>query len=154
MDQSRETFEYSYRLYYGGKMIVTNSITPSENQMKMLMDFPDDKPIRMVNLLKFKTIAQYEDQRKSDLTGEEAYAIYSSEVIEHLAKVGGKITFSGKVKGLLLGKVEQLWDAVAIAEYPSKTAMIAMFTSQDYLLSHLHRTAGLEGQLNIITQDE
>ena len=135
-------------------MIVTNSITPSEKQMKMFMDFPDDKPIRMVNLLKFKTIAQYEDHRECDLTGEEAYAIYSSEVLEHLAKVGGKVIFSGKVRGLLLGEVEELWDAVAIAEYPNRTAMITMFTNQDYLQSHLHRTAGLEGQLNIITQDE
>lgn len=135
-------------------MIVTNSITPSEKQMKMFMDFPDDKPIRMVNLLKFKTLAQYEDHRECDLTGEEAYAIYSSEVLEHLAKVGGKVIFSGKVRGLLLGEVEELWDAVAIAEYPNRTAMITMFTNQDYLQSHLHRTAGLEGQLNIITQDE
>lgn len=135
-------------------MIVTNSITPSEKQMKMFMDFPDDKPIRMVNLLKFKTLAQYEDHRECDLTGEEAYAIYSLEVLEHLAKVGGKVIFSGKVRGLLLGEVEELWDAVAIAEYPSRTAMITMFTNQDYLQSHLHRTAGLEGQLNIITQDE
>ena len=135
-------------------MIVTNSITPSEEQMKMFMDFPDDKPIRMVNLLKFKTIAQYEDHRECDLTGEEAYAIYSSEVLEHLAKVGGKVIFSGKVRGLLLGEVEELWDAVAIAEYPNRTAMITMFTNQDYLQSHPHRTAGLEGQLNIITQDE
>ena len=135
-------------------MIVTNSITPSEKQMKMFMDFPDDKPIRMVNLLKFKTIAQYEDHRECDLTGEEAYAIYSLEVLEHLAKVGGKVIFSGKVRGLLLGEVEELWDAVAIAEYPNRTAMITMFTNQDYLQSHLHRTAGLEGQLNIITQDE
>ena len=135
-------------------MIVTNSITPSEEQMKMFMDFPDDKPIRMVNLLKFKTLAQYEDHRECDLTGEEAYAIYSLEVLEHLAKVGGKVIFSGKVRGLLLGEVEELWDAVAIAEYPNRTAMITMFTNQDYLQSHLHRTAGLEGQLNIITQDE
>lgn len=135
-------------------MIVTNSITPSEKQMKMFMDFPDDKPIRMVNLLKFKTLAQYEDHRECDLTGEEAYAIYSLEVLEHLAKVGGKVIFSGKVRGLLLGEVEELWDAVAIAEYPNRTAMITMFTNEDYLQSHLHRTAGLEGQLNIITQDE
>ncbi len=135
-------------------MIVTNSITPSEKQMKMFMDFPDDKPIRMVNLLKFKTLAQYEDHRECDLTGEEAYAIYSLEVLEHLAKVGGKVIFSGKVRGLLLGEVEELWDAVAIAEYPNRTAMITMFTNQDYLQSHLDRTAGLEGQLNIITQDE
>ena len=85
-------------------MIVTNSITPSEKQMKMFMDFPDDKPIRMVNLLKFKTIAQYEDQRECDLTGEEAYAIYSSEVLEHLAKVGGKLFSLVKLEGFCLAR--------------------------------------------------
>ena len=78
----------------------------------------------------------------------------SEEVINHLAKVGGKIIFWGKVKGLLLGEVEELWDQVAIAQYPNKTAMITMFTNEDYLVSEQHRSAGLEGQLNIITQDE
>jgi len=127
-------------------MIVLNSLRPTTEQMTMFLEFPDDKPIKMVNLLK--------DQRKTDLTGEEAYAIYSNEVINHLAKVGGKIIFSGKVKGLLLGEVKDLWDLVAIAQYPNKTAMIAMFTNEDYLVSEKHRSAGLEGQLNIITQDE
>ncbi len=135
-------------------MIVLNSLRPTAEQMTMFLEFPDDKPIKMVNLLKFKSKAEYEDQRKTDLTGEEAYAIYSNEVINHLAKVGGKIIFSGKVKGLLLGEVEDLWDLVAIAQYPNKTAMIAMFTNEDYLVSEKHRSAGLEGQLNIITQDE
>ena len=135
-------------------MIVLNSLRPTTEQMTMFLEFPDDKPIKMVNLLKFKSKAEYDDQRKTDLTGEEAYAIYSNEVINHLAKVGGKIIFSGKVKGLLLGEVEDLWDLVAIAQYPNKTAMIAMFTNEDYLVSEKHRSAGLEGQLNIITQDE
>ena len=135
-------------------MIILNSLRPTTEQMTMFLEFPDDKPIKMVNLLKFKSKAEYEDQRKTDLTGEEAYAIYSNEVINHLAKVGGKIIFSGKVKGLLLGEVKDLWDLVAIAQYPNKTAMIAMFTNEDYLVSEKHRSAGLEGQLNIITQDE
>ena len=135
-------------------MIVLNSLRPTEEQMKMFMEFPDDKPIKMVNLLKFKNIAEYKDKRETDLTGEEAYNIYSEEVINHLTKVGGKIIFWGKVKGLLLGEVEELWDQVAIAQYPNKTAMITMFTNEDYLVSEKHRSAGLEGQLNIITQDE
>ena len=121
-------------------MIVLNSLRPTAEQMTMFLEFPDDKPIKMVNLLKFKSKAEYEDQRKTDLTGEEAYAIYSNEVINHLAKVGGKIIFSGKVKGLLLGEVEDLWDLVAIAQYPNKTAMIAMFTNEDYLVSEKHRS--------------
>jgi uncharacterized protein (DUF1330 family) len=135
-------------------MIVLNSLRPTEEQMKMFMEFPDDKPIKMVNLLKFKNKAKYKDKRETDLTGEEAYNIYSEEVINHLAKVGGKIIFWGKVKGLLLGEVEKLWDQVAIVQYPNKTAMITMFTNEDYLVSEQHRSAGLKGQLNIITQDE
>ena len=55
---------------------------------------------------------------------------------------------------LLLGEVEEMWDQVAIAQYPNKTAMITMFTNEDYLVSEQHRNAGLKGQLNIITQDE
>ena len=135
-------------------MIVLNSLRPTEEQMKMFMEFPDDKPIKMVNLLKFKNKAKYKDKRETDLTGEEAYNIYSEEVINHLAKVGGKIDFWGRVKGLLLGEVEKLWDQVAIVQYPNKTAMITMFTNEDYLVSEQHRNAGLKGQLNIITQDE
>ena len=66
-------------------MIVLNSLRPTEEQMKMFMEFPDDKPIKMVNLLKFKNKAEYKDKRETDLTGEEAYNIYSEEVINHLA---------------------------------------------------------------------
>ena len=39
-------------------MIVTNQQRPSEEQMKMFMEFPDDAPIKMVNLLKFKIKAE------------------------------------------------------------------------------------------------
>ena len=43
---------------------------------------------------------------------------------------------------------------VIIAKYPNKTAMIKMIMDSDYRESEQHRSAGLEGQLNIITQDE
>ena len=44
----------------------------------------EDKPIFMVNLLKFKEKAKYPDKRETDLTGKEAYAIYGKEVVGHL----------------------------------------------------------------------
>ena len=72
-------------------MIVTNLQRPSEEQMKMFMEFPDDAPIKMVNLLKFKIKAEYADGRSTDLSGKEAYAIYAQEVQEHLKKVGAKL---------------------------------------------------------------
>ena len=79
-----------------------------------------DGPISMVNLLKFKEKAAYKDGRETELTGQEAYALYSRGVMKTLATVGGKLVFSGDVSRLMLGEVEDLWDTVAIAQYPSR----------------------------------
>jgi len=133
-------------------MKVENRLSPSEEQMKGFLEGDADTPIYMVNLLKFKEKAAYEDGRETSLTGAEAYAIYGAEVQAHLAKVGGKGIFSGQVSRLMLGEVEDLWDMVAIATYPSKKAMLTMITDPDYMESAKHRSAGLEGQLNIETK--
>jgi len=101
--------------------------------------------------LKYKEKAEYEDGRETDLTGEEAYAIYGKEVIGHLESVGAKWVFSADVTRLMLGDIEELWDSVAIATYPSKKAMLEMITKPEYMESHKHRVAGLAGQLNIET---
>ena len=128
-----------------------NAVMPNETQLKEFEEQGEDKPIFMVNLLKFKEKAQYPDKRETNLTGEEAYAIYSEEVAIHLAKVGGKPIFGGDVQRLMLGEVEDLWDKVAIASYPSRKAMLQMISDPDYIESAQHRVAGLEGQLNIET---
>ena len=103
----------------------------------------------MLNLLKFKEKAEYADGRASDLTGAQAYALYGAEVVGHLAKVGGAPMFSAQVERLMLGEVDELWDSVAIAMYPSREAMMKMISSPDYQASAVHRSAGLAGQLNI-----
>ncbi len=54
----------------------------------------------------------------------------------------------------MLGEVEDLWDQVAIAMYPSRKAMLEMISDPDYIKSAQHRVAGLEGQLNIETSVE
>ena len=88
------------------------------------------------------------------MSGREAYALYAKDVSTiHLPKVGGKIIFSGIVSRLLIGEVEDMWDMIAIAEYPNKKAMLKMISDKDYRESEKHRSAGLEGQLNIETMD-
>ncbi len=132
-------------------MKVKNAVMPNEDQIKGFSEQGGDKPIYMVNLLKFKEKASYPDKRETNLTGEEAYAIYAEEVAGHLAKVGGKPVFGGEIERLMLGEVEDLWDKVAIAMYPSRKAMFQMINDPDYIISAQHRVAGLEGQLNIET---
>ena len=132
-------------------MEVKNMLIPNQTQMDEFLEEATDAPISMVNLLKFKDKAEYEDGRKTDFTGKEAYSIYAIEVVNHLNKVGAEIIFGGEVSRLMLGEVEDLWDSVAIARYPSRKAMLEMMMDKDYQESEKHRSAGLEGQLNIET---
>ena len=67
-----------------------NSVHPTKEQMEGFLEGDSEAPIAMINLLKFREKAQYEDGRDTDLTGEQAYAIYMDEVVGHLKKVGGE----------------------------------------------------------------
>jgi len=134
-------------------MEVHNRVHPNEEQMQGFLESDHDKPIYMLNMLKFKDKAEYEDGRETDLTGREAYAIYGMEVAKLLARHGGAPMFSATVDRLMLGEVEELWDSVAIAMYPSRQAMLDMISSEDYQAIAVHRSAGLAGQLNIETVD-
>jgi hypothetical protein len=55
------------------------------------------------------------------------------------------------VSFLALGEVEDLWDEVALAEYPNRAALWAMSISPEWQAIAIHREAGLAGQLNIET---
>lgn len=132
-------------------MKVENKLIPNEAQINGLLENSEIGPISMVNLLKYKDKAIYEDGRDTNLTGEEAYGLYAMEVINFVEKYGGEFIFAGKVSWLMLGEVEDLWDAVAIAKYPNRKALFEMTMDPGYQKIHVHRDAGLEGQLNIET---
>ena len=133
-------------------MKVTNKVVPDAEQAAAFFSGAEDGPFVMVNFLKFKTMAEYPDGADSHLTGAEAYARYGKAVRAHVEVVGGKTGFAGPVTGLLLGEVDELWDMIALAEYPSRAAMMAMIQSPEYQEIARHRAAGLQGQLNIRTK--
>ena len=133
-------------------MQVINEVFPADpKQIQALMQPGPDGPIFMVNLLKFKERAEYEDGREADMSGREAYMIYGRAVTDILPKFGGRAVFAGDVTFLSLGKAEELWDEVAIAMYPRRADMVRMSMSAEWQAAAVHRTAGLKGQLNIET---
>jgi uncharacterized protein (DUF1330 family) len=134
-------------------MKVVNAVMPDAGQIEGFMEPDDGSTIYMVNLLKYKDEAEYADGRETQLSGREAYALYSKGVKECLEKVGGGVDFVGEVRRLMLGEVEDLWDDVAIARYPSRTAMLQMMQLPEMQEIGQHRAAGLAGQLNIETVD-
>ena len=72
-------------------MKVVNRVIPNEEQIKGFFEAGPEGPIYMVNLLKFKPVAEYEDGRSTQLTGKEAYEIYGDAVAE--------ITAPGRIEG-------------------------------------------------------
>ncbi len=133
-------------------MKVENEVMPSDpERIKEMTAEGPEGPIYMINLLKFKEKAEYEDGRETNLTGYEAYQIYAKAVGKLLAEFGGKGIFAGDVTFLPLGQVEELWDEVAIAMYPKRADLFRMSTSPEWREIAVHRTAGLAGQLNIET---
>ena len=132
-------------------MKVVNKVYPNKEQMKGFMEPVSEGPICMVNLLKFKDKAAYEDGRETDLTGREAYALYEEGVKKLLQEIGGGIGFEGDVERLALGEVEELWDVVGLAVWPSRGAMFKVMQSPEMQAISVHRSAGLAGQLNLET---
>ena len=132
-------------------MEVVNKVYPNEEQIKGFLEPGAEGPICMVNLIKFKEKAEYEDGRETDLTGREAYELYEQGVKKLLQGIGGSIAFEGDVERLMLGEVEELWDVVALAVWPSRQVMFEAMQSPQMQEISVHRTAGLAGQLNIET---
>jgi len=133
-------------------MNVENAMGPNDAQIKEWMNGSVEGPIVMVNLLKFREKAKYEDGRDPDLSGQEAYQRYGVEVAKLVAGFGGKMIFGGAVTMTLIGDVGDDWDMIACVEYPSRKALMDMTTSPEYAKIALHRDAGLAGQLNIETK--
>ena len=133
-------------------MIVLNKLHHSDEQWAALAKQPDDGPVFMVNLFQFRERAEYADGRVTELSGIEAYQLYGAATAEHIAAIGGRIIHSSSLAGMVVGEVENLWDAVAIVEYPSISAFMTMVDSDDWAQHAHHREAGLEGQLNIFSR--
>ena len=131
------------------KMEYINATTKTDQQMDALLKADNGGPVCMVNLLKFREKAEYEDGRETDLTGIEAYQIYGAVTGSLIKELGGDVVFTSVFNGMVVGEVEELWDVMAIAKYPTLQSFIDMVASPEYLKAYHHRLAGLKGQLNI-----
>ncbi len=100
---------------------------------------PDQSPVVMLNLLKFKATAD-----GASGTGADAYRRYGDAATKLVEARGGRVLWMGKPTHVLVGESSAEWDAVAIVQYPSPRAFIEMVTSAEYQQIHGHREAGLE----------
>lgn len=121
---------------------MTGHINPSRERFGGFRDLPNEGPIHMLNLVRFRAKAKYADGREA--TGTEAYAAYGRESGPIFRKLGGRIVWSGDFRFMLIGPEEEVWDACFIAEYPDANAFVSMVKDPDYQKAVIHRTAAVE----------
>jgi uncharacterized protein (DUF1330 family) len=113
-----------------------SAIRPNKEQFLELMNAPDEGPVVMLNLLKFKP-----------REGASEYNKYGESAVQMVEARGGKVLWMGKVDQTLIGPVDQAWDAIALVQYPSRKAFIEMTSTKEYNAAHEHRESGLERTL-------
>ncbi len=101
----------------------------------------EDGPIWMVNLMKYREVAQYADGRESAISGLEADDEYTP--LDSLAAVGAAPVFFGDVDQQLLGDTP-IWDRIGVVRYPTRRAFIDMQSRPEFQRSHEHKDAGME----------
>jgi hypothetical protein len=110
--------------------------------MRLATTPPDqDGPIWMVNLMKYREVAQYADGRESTITGMEADDEYAP--LESLAAIGARPVFFGTVDQQLLGAAP-IWDRIGVVKYPTRRSFIEMQSRPEFQTSHEHKDAGME----------
>lgn len=123
---------------------MSHFLNPDRARFQRFKDLPRDEPVHMLNLVKFREIAAYEDGTVA--TGREAYAAYSRKTTPILKALGGRIVWSGQPQCMLIGpepSTGEDWDIAFIAEYPSGQAFIDMIRNPEYQKAAMHRTAAV-----------
>ncbi len=120
---------------------MTNTIAqyPTPEQIRTLLAAPDDRPVVMVNLLRFK-------DEVDGVSGEEAYRRYAEKMVPFVESRGGRVIWSGRVDSQLIGEGGDFFHMIALVEYPSRKAFVEIANDPYVAEIGAHRAAGLEGQ--------
>lgn len=121
-------------------------IDPSRENWQVFKDLPRDTPIHMLNLLKFRDLADYPEGHPNHgkgLTGREAYEIYKKGFQRVVAGDGAAMVWQAPLECVVTGPAEE-WDEAFVMGYPNSIAFMAMVRNEEYIRDIVpHRTAAL-----------
>jgi uncharacterized protein (DUF1330 family) len=131
-----------------------SSIRPNQEQFVELATSPDEGPVVMLNLLKFKAQASGTGGAAEAGSGADAYKRYGEAALKMVDEQGGRVLWQGRADQILIGDPDADWDSVVLVEYPSRKAFIEMVTKPKYEEAHEHREAGLERTLLVAMTEQ
>jgi uncharacterized protein (DUF1330 family) len=122
------------------------TIDPTRESFSQLFaNTAPDKPVTMLNLLRFKESAHYSaDRAETACSGREAYARYVGNALQSVKAAGGKVVWQGHACHALVAPADERWDEVLLVQYPSAAAFMDMVRSPAYQAFVHHRSAALD----------
>jgi len=121
-------------------------VDPSREQFEAFKALPRDTPIHMLNLIKYRDVADYpagHPNHGKGLSGQEAYREYGRAIAQILARVGAQRQWGGgKLECVVTGR-EGEWDDAFVMGYPNSAAFLEMVTDPEYRQHVAHRTAAV-----------
>ncbi len=121
-------------------------VDPEREQFDAFKVLDRNHPIEMLNLVRFRTAAVYPSGHalaNSGLTAAEAYRNYGTETAPILTRIGASILWRGAYQATLIGPLDETWDEVFIARYPTAHAFLEMITDPIYRAAVVHRQAAV-----------
>lgn len=122
------------------------AVDPSRAQFDAFKALPRDTPIQMLNLIRFKDMADYpvdHPDHGKPISGREAYRAYGRDLADMLGRLGGRQVWTGRPEGVVTGPAHERWDLAFIVDYPNAGAFMAMVTDPAYREIVKHRTAAV-----------
>lgn len=126
---------------------MSDYIDPTREQFSQMMKLPTDEPIHMLNLIRFREKAIYEEGHAladAGLSGAEAYMRYGEESSPIFERVGGKIAHQWTFEHVLIGPTTERWDRAFVAQYPNALAFAEMVKDPAYQIAVKNRQAAVE----------
>ena len=105
-------------------------------------------PIIMLNLLKFKELADYtvfpELKPSGPISGKKAYDEYMKHTLPLLKAAGSSLIFMGKPDLYLIGPQSEKYDLMLLVKHESAAKFLEFANDKNYQSIAGHRTAALE----------
>ncbi len=121
-------------------------VDPDRANWQAFKDLPRDTPIHMLNLIKFRDMADYpagHPNHGKGLTGAEAYEIYRAGFQKLVAEDGAGMVWEAPMECVVTGPAGE-WDEAFVMGYPDSAAFMAMVKNEDYIRDVVpHRTAAV-----------
>ena len=114
-------------------------VSPTKEQLAQLMSYPQDMPVVMTNIIKFKS-----KTNNGNETGQEAYMRYFKNVYPLVAKAEAKVIWKGTVATTVIGDTQNEPDMIFLVEYPTVQHFLNMISNPEYQKISIDRTIALE----------